>query len=63
VKWYAHERRICRDISIFVGCTRNLNQCHTDADADAYGDAGVTVIALHILQIVELKRTKDLLFL
>ena len=51
MKWYAHKSRICRDISIFVGCTKNLNQCNADADADA----GVTVIALHILRIVELK--------
>ena len=53
VKWYAHKSRICRDISIFVGCTKNRNQCNGDGDGDC--DAGVTVIALHILRIVELK--------
>ena len=54
MKWYAHKSRICRD-SIFVGCTKNLNQCNSDANRDADADAGVTVIALHILRIVELK--------
>ena len=58
MKWYAHKSRICRDISIFVGCTKNLNQCNADADGDADADAGVTVIVLHILRIVELKTTK-----
>ena len=51
MKWYAHKSRICRDISVFVGCTKNLNQCNANGDSDG----GVTVIALHILRIVELK--------
>ena len=55
MKWYAHKSRICRDISIFVGFTKKLNQCNADGD----GDADVTVIALHILRIVELIKCED----
>jgi len=40
---------IYRDISIFLGCTKTLNLCNSDADAR------VTVIALHIHRIIEIK--------
>ena len=37
-------------------CMQNFNQAgNGDADADADADAKATVIALHILRIVELK--------
>ena len=45
VKWHAHTSSICKDISLFLGCTKNLNMCN--------GDGGATVIAFHILQIVK----------